>query len=333
MKAIISYEQFEKIVLNPEKYHDWNNIFKHHIDIDLNIEQKYIEELELDTTSVLFHFINITGGKFCNTYNSELDFEKEPSKVFFEEKVYQPNNGYLLIDNETLENPFKLSYGKSFEKNDSVNIANKKGWKAVFNNKNLDSNALIINDSYIFDDKENQTKVGSKNIIQLLDAILPNQLKVEYHILINTTTSKNKTNTFYDSFVPDLIEKITQLRSYKIIVEIIIGEGFHKRKLFTNFLNVTTDKGFKLFDARDSIKVLDHNDVTIETMFTRNDPNQGDSQYDEMKIRMKELRKLIKSSLDWINTETYNNTRSFYYSNLEKQEKIEIINRLNNEII
>ena len=328
MKAIISYEQFEKIVLNPEKYHDWNNIFKHHIDIDLNIEQKCIEELEIDTNSVLFHFINITGGKFCNTYNSELDFEKESSKVFFEEKVYQPNNGDLLIDNETLENPFKLSYGKSFEKNDSINIANKKGWKALFHQKNLMSNALIINDSYVFDNKENQTKVGSKNIMELLDAILPDQLDIEYHILINTTTSKNKTNTFYDNFIADLIEKIAQLRSYKIIIEVIIGEGFHKRKLYTNFLNVTTDKGFKLFDTRDSSKVLDHNDVTIETMFTRNDPNQGDSQYDEMKIRIKELRKLIKASLDWINADTYNNTRSFYYSNIKQEGKIEIRNRL-----
>lgn len=118
-----------------------------------------------------------------------------------------------------------------------------------------------------------------------------------------------------------------------MVIEIIIGEGFHKRKLFTNFLNITTDKGFKIFDKRDVSKVLDHNDITIETMFTRNDPSQGDSQYDEMKIRLKELRKLIKNSLDWINAKTYNNTRSFYYSNLKQDVKIEIKNRLfNNQL-
>ena len=108
----------------------------------------------------------------------------------------------------------------------------------------------------------------------------------------------------------------------------MIGKGFHKRKLFTNFLNVTTDKGFKIFDKRNHAKVLDHNDIIIETMFTRNDPTQGDSQYDEMKIRLKELRKLITNALDWVNGELYKETENFYYSNLKQEVEIEIINRL-----
>lgn len=332
MKAALSLNQFEEIILQPEKYSDWNNIFRHHIDVELDLAKEEIENLESDVNSVLFHYINSTGGKFCNSLNHNFSVNESPSYIYFNDNFDLKNKGFLPINNN-LEVPFKLSYAKSLEKNSEVNLQTYKGWKALFLNKNLPSNSIIINDSYIFDDKENQTKLGSKNIIDLLDTILPKELDVDYHILINTTTSKNKINSFYDEFIPQLVDDIIALRSYDIIVEIVIGEGFHKRKLFTNFLNVTTDKGFKIFDKRNHAKVLDHNDIIIETMFTRNDPTQGDSQYDEMKIRLKELRKLIKSALDWINADTYNKTRSFYYSNINQQQKIEIKNRLLNSIV
>ncbi|MFV0173609.1 hypothetical protein OBK14_04745 [Empedobacter falsenii] len=327
MKAALSLNQFEEIILQPEKYSDWNNIFRHHIDVELDLAKEEIENLESDVNSVLFHYINSTGGKFCNTFNRQFIVDESPSYIYFNENLDLNNNGFLPINNN-LEVPFKISYAKSLEKNSEVNFQSYKGWKALFFNKNLPSNSLIINDSYIFDDKENKTNIGSKNLTVLLDAILPNELNIPYHILINTSTSKNKTSSFYDEFIPQLIDDIIALRSYEIIVELVIGEGFHKRKLFTNFLNVTTDKGFKIFDKRDHSKVLDQNDITIETMFTRNDPSQGDSQFDEMKVRLKELRKLIKNALDWINAETYNKTRSFYYSNLKQEEQIEIKNRL-----
>ncbi|MFV0236696.1 hypothetical protein OBK19_12360 [Empedobacter falsenii] len=327
MKAAISLNQFEEIILHPDKYSEWNNIFRHHIDVEIDLSKEEILGLESDVNSVLFHFINSTGGKFCNAFNRQFIVDESPSIIYFNENLDLKNNGFLPINNN-LDVPFKLSYAKSLEKNSEINFQSYKGWKALFLNKNLPSNSLIINDSYIFDDKENNTSIGSKNLTELLDAILPDELNIPYHILINTSTSKNKTSSFYDEFIPQLIDDIIALRSYEIIVEVVIGEGFHKRKLFTNFLNVTTDKGFKIFDKRDHSKVLDHNDIIIETMFTRNDPTQGDSQFDEMKVRLKELRKLIKNALDWINAETYNKTRSFYYSNLEQEKQIEIKNRL-----
>lgn len=333
MKAVLSLNQFEEIILNPELHQDWNNILKHHIAVELNLSKEEIQTLESDINSVLFHFINATGGKFCDSFNKKIDINQNPSYILFDKGFNNENEGCLIINKETLENPFKLNYAKTLEKNSSVKFDSLKGWKFLFDSKVTNSNSIILNDSYLFDDKENQSRIGFNNIINLLDALLPEQLDVPYHILINTTTSKNKTNSFYDSFITDLIKEIASLRYYEMVIEIIIGEGFHKRKLFTNFLNITTDKGFKIFDKRDVSKVLDHNDINIETMFTRNDPSQGDSQYDEMKIRLKELRKLIKNSLDWINAETYNNTRSFYYSNLKQDVKIEIKNRLfNNQL-
>lgn len=329
MKAVLSLNQFEEIILQPEKYSDWNNIFRHHIDVELDLAMEEIENLESDVNSVLFHYINSTGGKFCNSLNHNFNVDESPTYIYFNDNLDLNIKGFLPINNN-LDVPFKLSYAKSLEKNSEVNFQSYKGWKALFFNKNLPSNSLIINDSYIFDDKENKTGIGSKNLTELINTILPNELNIPYHILINTSTSKNKTNSFYDEFIPQLINDISALRSYEIIVEIVIGEGFHKRKLFTNFLNVTTDKGFKIFDKRNHAKVLDHNDIIIETMFTRNDPTQGDSQYDEMKIRLKELRKLIKNALDWINADTYNKTRSFYYSNSIDSEPYKIQNRLYN---
>lgn len=328
MKAALALNQFEEIILNPSKYPEWYTILINHVEVDLNLSQHEIEELETDVNSVLFHFINSTGGKFCMAYDESKTVEEIPSIIYFDESLTQTKKGALIIDHQTYEVPFKLNYAKALEKESNIEIQALKGWRALFHQKRLTSNALILNDSYIFDDQENKTFLGSKNIIHLFDSILPDDLEVPYHILINTTTSKNKTASFYNAFVPQLISNIEALRNYEIIIEIVVGEGFHKRKLYTNFLNVTTDKGFKVFDGRNEAKVLAHNDVLIETMFTRYDPFQGDTQYDEMKIRIKELRKLIMNALDWVNGELYNETRSFYYSNLKQEERIEIKNRL-----
>ena len=329
MKIVLHFYQFENIISNEEIYKEWINIFKN-INIELEILMNEKEKLNLLNPNSIFLKFMLTSksSKQLKQFNNILNIEVNPSYVLFDNEFNNEKNGSLIVKKETLDNPFKINYAKNLEKNNEVNFQSYKGWKALFFNKNLPSNSLIINDSYIFDDKENKTGIGSKNLTELLDAILPIELNIPYHILINTSTSKNKTNSFYDEFIPKLIDNIIALRSYNIIVEVVIGEGFHKRKLFTNFLNVTTDKGFKIFDKRDHSKVLDHNDIIIETMFTRNDPTQGDSQFDEMKVRLKELGKLVKNSLDWINAETYNKTRCFYYSNLKQEGEIEIINRL-----
>lgn len=329
MKSVLTYDQFEEIILNPEKYQDWNNILKHHSSVEFNLNLDEIQNLESDTNSVLFHFINVTGGKFCNSFYNEINVDKSPSYILFKQDFCDINNGSLIIDEETLENPFKKSYAKTFEKNAFVESDSLKGWKSIFNTMQFVSNSLIINDSYIFDNDEHKNKLGSTNIVEIVDAILPIELDIDYHILINTTTSKNKTNTFYDIFIPELIKNIQKLRQYKINVEIVIGEGLHDRDIYTNFLNINTGQGFKIFDSKSLSKILIHIRIAIETMFTRNNPSYGDTQYDQMKIQLKALRKLIKDSLDWINSANYNNTRCFYYSNFNREnKKIEIINRL-----
>ncbi|MDM1063956.1 hypothetical protein HXZ62_15515 [Empedobacter falsenii] len=332
MKAVLNYNQFEEIILNPEKFQDWNNILKHHTDLELNISQDEIQILESDINSVLFHFINATGGKFCETFSKEIDVDQNPSYILFDKDFSNKNNGCLIIDKETLENPFKLNYAKILPHKSKIEFNSKKGWKLLFENKTLISNSLVINDSYIFDEYENKTKIGTMNIVNMLDSILPKELDVSYHILINTTNPKNKPNTFYDSFIQFLIHKIESIRMYKIKIEIVIGKGkdLHKRKLITNFLSITTDKGFKIFDVNDLSKVIGKNDVTIETMFTRNDQFQGDSQYDEMKILLEDLNNDLQNSIKPSNLSSLSTyTKTYYFSNFQQQEgKIEIRNRL-----
>ena len=336
MKAVLSLNQFEEIILQPEKYSDWNNIFRHHIDVELDLAKEEIENLESDVNSVLFHYINSTGGKFCETFSKEIDVDQNPSYILFDEDFSNKNNGCLIIDKETLENPFKLNYAKILPHKSKIEFNSKTGWKLLFENKTLISNSLVINDSYIFDEYENKTKVGTMNIVNMLDSILPKELDVSYHILINTTNHNKKPNTFYDSFIQYLIQEIEGIRTYKIKIEIVIGKGkdLHKRKLITNFLSVTTDKGFKIFDVNDLSKVIGKNDVTIETMFTRNDPSQGDSQYYEMKILLEDLNNDLQNSIRSSNLSSLSTyTKTYYFSNFIQEGKIEIKNRLFNAII
>lgn len=333
MIVVLNYNHLKELYFNKSIHFEWINILnRSDVEIQLVVSDEEMEYL-FDTNSNIYKFMFLfNNGSFFKIYNKEIDFNKNPSYIFFDLESRPLNCGCLAINEKTLENPFKLQYFKTLIRGKTSN-----NWKTLFNQRNLLSNALILNDPYIFHIKEDEIfkEIRVINIVNLLDTILPNTLDIPYHILINTSIIMDtieedrvpRDKDYYDYFILDLITKIENLREYKIVIEIVIGRAIHKRKLYTNFLNVTTDKGFKIFDSKDS-KVLEHNDILIETMFTRNDQSQGDTQYDEMRNRMYELKYSLNRSLELINSKDYNNSNNFYYSNLEQEEQIEIKNRL-----
>lgn len=334
MNIILNYHQLNEIFLNKDKYQDWFYILDK-AEVKMHL---YLADLELDDSikSRISDFsLSFNNGSNITIFNNIIDIDIEPNYVILDKRISVINRGNLLVDDAVLQNPFKLNYFKNLIKGKTSN-----NWKVLFNERNLVSNSLIINDPYILhinDNKRNRNNDKANNqrdinILYLIDSILPKDLDVPYHILIVTDKNKDlkdfQINTFY-KYIPDLINKIESLRSYEIKVEVVIDKAFHKRKLFTNFLNVTTDKGFKIFDDQED-EVLDNNDLLIETMYTRNNTDSsGDTQYDEMKIRILELKEYLKKSLKLSNLNSLSiHDKTYYFSNFEQTEIIEIKNRL-----
>lgn len=333
MIVVLKYNHLKELFFNKNKHTEWLNILNRpDVEIQLIVNEEEKEYL-FDTNTDIYRFMHLfNNGSYFKFFDSDVDFNVNPNYIFFESDINRIKSGSLIISQNTYENPFKLQYFKTLIKGKTSN-----NWKTIFDNRTLISNALIINDPYIFHckDDEKSYEIRDQNIIKLIDNIIPNDLDIPYHILIYTSTIVNtidnerifQTRKYYEQFILNLIDKIAKLREYKIEVEIVIGKAIHKRKLFTNYLNITTDKGFKIFDINNS-KVLEYNDILIETIFTRNNPISGDSQFDEMKIRLNELKNSLDNSLHKINSEENNFPHCFYFSNTTNSKPIVVKNRL-----
>lgn len=178
------------------------------------------------------------------------------------------------IEEKTLDY-YKGSYTIDFIKNNFPN----KSWNDIFTTKENEknkkfwipkSNALVINDSYLFQNNKkinnNIVYFGVVNLLNLLTAILPEEVNSEYHLTIFTSNANLDDFTSRRIF-NDLYDQISKLRNYPIHFELIIWDitFIHKRFLISNYYNVTIDKGFSVFDENG--KVREDNDLLIRRLF------------------------------------------------------------------
>ncbi len=114
------------------------------------------------------------------------------------------------------------------------------------------SNSLIIVDNYVLRD----TKKFEKNIYSLLNAILPYQTRLEYHISIYVELHK-LSELDMQSRYDYIIAKIREFRpSLNFTLEIIDSCGqFHDRKLITNNIYIRSGEGFDIFPIKKSTDV------------------------------------------------------------------------------
>jgi hypothetical protein len=161
------------------------------------------------------------------------------------------------------------------------------------------SNALIVNDSYIFDRIESGKNLGLFNLVNLFNTILPENSSEEFHILIITAVCKWDPLTAqknYDFMLKELKTKF----NYPIFLELVIWENSksdnHKRLLISNYYTLSADYGFNIFNFQN--KVVGTNDISVKNIF--HDVNQpGDSPYEQSNFRLKSLFKTYKSAKEW----------------------------------
>lgn len=98
----------------------------------------------------------------------------------------------------------------------------------------------------------------------------------------------------------ELKEEIATLRTYPIIVELVLTQTLHKRKLILNYLNGTVDKGFAIFRPFDGKTVRDDNDFRCDRIFNRLESNEGDSDYVVVETVLTQLKRKCNSVKQFI---------------------------------
>lgn len=154
--------------------------------------------------------------------------------------------GIIVLGNEDV-----LTLDKAFRRNLlHLNIEDNKSYTS-WNDLDLPtsiciSNSMVVVDNYVLKD----TKKFEQNLYSLLDKLLPERTEIEYHISIFTKVfgSDFEMQLRFDK----VNNKIKSIRpKLKFALEIRdADEQFHNRKVVTNNVYISCDKGFDLFPIR-----------------------------------------------------------------------------------
>ncbi|WP_340110996.1 hypothetical protein [Maribellus mangrovi] len=145
-------------------------------------------------------------------------------------------------------------------------------------------NTLILVDNYLLkniDDIEN-------NLIDILDKIIPVNLKIPFHISIFTKSEHNNTERLEK--IKKNLSKLRPSINFKITIHKLNGE-FHDRTLLTNYLILESGIGFDLFTkrgAKQQTRILGY------FLWTKTDTNQDIPSTHEMLV--KSLKKIFNNS-------------------------------------
>ena len=309
-------EIFEDILLDEIKYENWNNILKLYSDVHLNMTQ---EEYDMDIidleNSIIFQYLQQNAGKepipnqkFFQDFEQDNDIVlNEPFSTYFlnknDELVYnlKERSGLIFqnknIDDEILsDNYFKdLDKGEIYKEDNLIY-----GWKFLMKGITKNFNSMVITDPYLFDNPETikgvKFKTGVINIIKFLDTVLPQNLKIDFHLLIITGNNKNyMTSEKAKNIFLELQQEISNLRPYNVKFEFIeCPDTIHRRRAYTNYVVYKCDQGFDVFSEKLFASPKTDNDLTVVDIFSFDKKNKNDSHFKE--IYSKSI--IIKSGLN-----------------------------------
>ena len=150
------------------------------------------------------------------------------------------------------------------------------------------------------ENRYNESFLGTSNLLNLFDCILPPTLSVPFQILIICPDCNQAPNRA-ESALKKFSENVKNLRKYPIEVEFCISEKtpVHHRKLFTNYFSITCEKGFSMFKVIPGNVVRDNgNDVRIESYY--HDPiyTGGDTELEDAPNDLSILKEVYNRKLN-----------------------------------
>lgn len=212
----------------------------------------------------------------------------------------QKDYGVIVQSKDCIDDDiiFSLKHFRELTKGDVIG-GEKSGWSNLIGNKiTVPSNAIIISDNYLFANNHN---AGADNLIKLVDAILPPELKIPFHVLI-ISKSPDISEKRVNQLAGNIKTEITKLRDFNIQIEFVFTDTIHKRKLFSNYYSITCDKGFVMFYLdRDTIVKDDDTDFDLMSIFYGIKNHAGDSEYCSSSKRMDDIKKICTTLKEQIN--------------------------------
>lgn len=337
---------FETIVVFNDQTPHWFNIFCNHSEVCLNITDEELASEELQGTPI-FEFIMANGGRspialkefFDSIYEDNKVIADKPRSAFFlnyskaDADAIQSAFGVIVHGNEGIEdNILKGSFFKDLPKDYVLENPTTKGWQNLVSFSLPPSNAMVITDDYLFSNEENGHIVGKSNVIQLVNAFLPANLSIPYHLTIFSNDNPEagkpaKPKEWCERLAGELKAAILDLRPYPIVFEIVFTQTLHKRKLILNYINATCDKGFAVFRVSDGKTVRSDNDFRCDRLFARVEPQEGDTDYMAAESILLQLKRKCQSVRQFIaNSGATVNNRILGDCNSDKSLKNRLIN-------
>lgn len=319
-------EIFEDIISFNDQYPNLYKIFTKHAVVCLNMTNSDLDNEELEGT-IVFEYIKSTGGRspialkeyFEDIYENNKIIADKPRSVFFlncsKEKAKQMQDDYGVIvqskdalNDKILSGPFKKELKKSSKY--------KNGWQTLLDFEKPPCNSIVISDLYLLLDLVNNNYYGKDNVIELIDALLPVDLKAEFNLTIISSYKNNfdlnKKPTVEIKVEMQKIEdeikcKINKMRNYDIKVEIFWIEnnrinsekieGLHKRRLLCNYVNASTHYGFSVFKKeKGELVIRKDNELIFNRVYCDLDNFSGDTEFDSLTIGLEMIKNTVQLS-------------------------------------
>ena len=210
--------------------------------------------------------------------------------------------GVWMVNTSTLKDDgFYLHHKREYEKDDVIEGDSMNGWKNYISelaSQNIEIppiNAIVLNDRYLIysakeEYAEQSIKWGLDNLRCLLDALLPKNLKIPFHLTISCRhPSLDVAKT--DTIVSQFRKEVQCLRNYKIVVEFVyLNYSKHKRTFHSNYFLFDLDRGYNAFYAKAPNKLIGENAFSLESYF--NDPYcSGDTNFITAKNKIMTIKK------------------------------------------
>lgn len=328
----IDKKAFSKILQDRDKHPYWFKILKLHSDVFLNVDDQFFEreqekaqireELSEDTLLLLnaldsgrlprpllsfFEEIYSEINEDLSSYPSTSDsIKSKPRAVLIlditqaKAQELQKKFGFAFISaNELEKGVFHSGWSRNFRRNEVV----QNGWVGIYSKFTVSpSNAMVVTDPYLFSHETQDENLGEGNIIRMIEQILPEQLDIDYHITIITSrkmpSGKSIPEPKFGTISKRLVNSISGLRPYNILVEIISSETIHPRLIITNYAFSKCEKGFKIFNPSQYNMINDSgHDFIYKEAFVGLDDMSGSTPFQFAENYLEELKVIYERAI------------------------------------
>lgn len=211
-------------------------------------------------------------------------------------------------------------------------VALGRGWDSVLDSvEHLPSNALILNDRYLFKTTNPVFGNGFDNIRSILTELLPRELNTKYHVAV--IFDRDEIDPLYN--FKSISKRINDIAlefkmPYEIVTEVLgLSEGkdiyykFHNRRIVSNYFVVKMDYTLAAFNKTEGTS---EQTIIPQVLFTEDSLNKSSSA--PLKS-MQQITKALKSFSDSLKSPSMDhNSYSYAINGQCKNQCLTITNRL-----